>query len=101
MGRTSLRSAYVKAHGAMNIGWSTNHRREIKNMATEMKWISVKERLPMKGATVIVVIGGLVQWVMCYLGKAEWIWCDDEDAAPVPLSAVTHWMPLPDPPEAA
>jgi len=57
-----------------------------------MKWISVKDELPEKWLRVLIFNGGIrtahygyTQW--CYTGIA------------VLVPSVTHWMPLPPPPE--
>ena len=59
-----------------------------------MKWISVKEKMPEKGQRVITYDisfpdGGII--VEEYYGFEEWSTSYE----------VTHWMPLPDPPENA
>jgi hypothetical protein len=71
----------------------------------EMVWISCNERLPAAGRPVLVVIaksfanefpqtceGILVS------SKKEWR-CSDSDVY-LSLNRVTHWMPLPEPPDA-
>ena len=56
-----------------------------------MNWISVKDKLPEEDGSCLIVI-------QPDIGKA-WVkitdYCVDEKLAPY----VTHWMPLPDPPE--
>ena len=56
-------------------------------------WISVEERMPHYGERVLITEGHAVfeaslsishKWVRCGIGWAE---------------GVTHWMPLPEPPE--
>lgn len=59
----------------------------------EMNWISVKDRLPKKQQRVIVRcerIGTTVGWIMF----GQWV----TDLGPG-SGDVTHWMPLPEPPE--
>jgi hypothetical protein len=58
-----------------------------------LKWISVEERLPRSGDTVLVYYRrGDYRGadIMRYIGR--WLTVD-------PLVEVTHWMPLPEPPE--
>lgn len=63
------------------------------------EWISVEERFPEPGERVIIVIGGIVQHTMAFIDDGRWEWADfDSDSAP--MEAVSHWMPLPDPPKA-
>jgi hypothetical protein len=66
-----------------------------------VKWISVKERLPASGS--VALCGNFAnqpkfqrqQFVAIYGSKRGWHqWFDDDDIR----VAVTHWMPLPDPP---
>lgn len=69
-------------------------------------WISVKERLPVVGEWCLVVHSGHVQRMAVRLSGIgfacaegyEWIWVD-EDADSAPVQAMTHWQPLPRPPE--
>ena len=59
------------------------------------EWISVEERLPEGRVTVLIY--SRVEGIQpaSYLYKdSEWIGADDDD-----LFVVTHWMPLPAPPE--
>lgn len=65
------------------------------------EWISVKDRLPEYGVPVLVVYRGTVQYVTYSRDIGEWraSCCDDFD--PMPGRFVTHWMPLPAPPEGA
>lgn len=54
-------------------------------------WIPVTERLPVQGQEVIVYTGGVLKpCVMGYL-----FWNPEYDT----WARVTHWMPLPEPPE--
>ena len=64
------------------------------------KWISVEERLPEEGKSVLVCI--------CSDGKCDitrgWYcknqgFCCWDDAAMESTDFITHWMPLPEPPE--
>lgn len=57
-------------------------------------WISVVDRFPSFGIPVLVVAGGVVQYVVYSLGTGGWypkIFNGDM----APLGAFTHWMPLP------
>lgn len=56
------------------------------------RWISVKERMPEDGKNVLAYEGG---------GFYFLDWCCDGDwvVASASTAVVTHWMPLPEPPE--
>ena len=56
------------------------------------RWISVEERLPEKHEGVIVHCNDGFLTLMCYDGR-DWQWNGKRD------NSVTHWMPLPEPPE--
>ena len=57
------------------------------------EWISVKDRLPQNFSTVIGYEPGSRIGEVNYENK-KFEWADDEK-----VSFVTHWMPLPQPPE--
>ena len=72
----------------------------------EMTWISVDERLPEKNASVLVFCGSdkrpsdqrvfcVAQWWDTYV-KALW---HESLTGERMIHGVTHWMPLPEPPE--
>lgn len=66
----------------------------------KQKWISVKDRLPKEGETVLVFgyWHEKFQPLMCYLiphRKGEWF----TNVAGQQVYTVTHWMPLPQPPK--
>jgi len=63
--------------------------------AKEPKWISVKERLPEEADEVLVFCrNGETTWTNLAhrVGKQWW-------RVGVPMQCVTHWMPMPEPPE--
>jgi hypothetical protein len=64
-----------------------------------MIWISVKDQLPEDSRHVIVCLLGISVFVGHYNhGKKNWrIGLDTRDRADH-IVAVTHWMPLPEPP---
>lgn len=70
----------------------------------EHKWISVEERLPEYGVSVLVADareGFIGKWWLkagtdTRNGKDFWV--DDSDYG-FSFAEVTHWMPLPEPPE--
>ena len=65
------------------------------------KWIPVSERLPEEDQEVLVWNGGgqcLKPWqghVLCEYRNGEWRESQESDLYP----GITHWMPLPAPPE--
>ena len=67
------------------------------NSETISNWISVKDRLPDHGVTVLVVTSSK-DFFTCRRSVIE-----DHNSAPEPLVGVrdkfTHWMPLPEPPK--
>lgn len=67
-----------------------------KNVGGE--WISVKDRLPKKGAFVLAVWHGDVKIVMYAPHRLGWANCATGYDSP---NAVTYWMPLPEPPKEA
>jgi hypothetical protein len=60
-------------------------------------WISVKDRLPKRGARVIVGEAGCVEsWEAIHTGRGIWYWngfCMIEEFC----ITVTHWQPMPSP----
>jgi Protein of unknown function (DUF551) len=63
-------------------------------------WISVEDRLPLGGYGVILCVCGKVQygWLRSWAGPKASKW---RGVNYVITGEVTHWMPLPDPPESA
>jgi hypothetical protein len=67
-------------------------------------WISVKDRLPEVNVDVIVFNKHRQRFMSHFVGmNTEWlsnkpcaVWVDDRGA----YSDITHWMPLPEPPDA-
>jgi hypothetical protein len=65
------------------------------------RWIPVSERLPEEEQEVLVWNGGgqcLKPWqghVLCEYRNGEWRESQESDLYP----GITHWMPLPEPPE--
>lgn len=62
------------------------------------KWISVDERLPKDKQYVLIMWNGVLQFGFYKPNRREWVnlitGCDTK-------YKVTHWMPLPEPPEGA
>lgn len=62
------------------------------------EWISVKDRLPEKSASVLICATG--HRVTAYYDKVKEVFRLTEDENLYYLTEyVTHWMPLPEPPE--
>jgi hypothetical protein len=70
-------------------------------------WISVDERLPNDGAIVLVYLSDYEAQVAAMIYSKQWTaFSDHLDAGPQNIifddfnsEAITHWMPLPPPPE--
>ena len=67
-----------------------------------VKWISVKDRLPDESCECLGVVDGEVTEVS-YNPKQKglicvWSMCDADGFKPLSDDAVTHWMPMPEPP---
>lgn len=76
---------YNSTTGECSVGWWENP-----------GWVSVEERLPEMHDEVLVYLSGydevLIAWL--YL-DGRWRSCTDEKL----LNKITHWMPLPEPPQ--
>lgn len=57
------------------------------------RWIPVEERLPAKSKTVLVVADGMVD-IACFSENGWGLYT-------LECCTITHWMPLPEPPEEA
>jgi len=68
----------------------------IAELEAAQKWIPVSERLPEKSETVLVLHDNAVDIVTYHPKSNRWelLWWVNAD-----LHDVTHWMPLPEPPE--
>lgn len=65
---------------------------------TKPGWISVKERLPNFGIPVLICWDGYTDIAEYRCGMVSPKW-RTQHYGTVDLASVTHWMPLPDPPE--
>ena len=66
------------------------------------RWISVEERLPEAHAdgsvdAELVTDGEFIH--MAYYAHGQWIFCESGEMKGPMWNTVTHWMPLPEPPE--
>ena len=69
---------------------------------TVQEWISVDDRLPDYFTSVLVWCPGNKCIYAAYRNaRQEWYTFDDTIAGHVVVNMVTHWMPMPEPPEAA
>lgn len=77
---------------------------EIERMRSDRRWISVEERLPEEDQCVMVWTGRSVQVAWrehqphYIVPKTIWTFGDDVDKG-CPPQGISHWMPLPEPPE--
>lgn len=63
----------------------------------QSSWISVKEKLPEYDKSVLICYSKQQDITIAWL--AEDIECFEDDDCMYYMSEVTHWMPLPEPPE--
>ena len=65
-----------------------------------MKWINIREKLPEKSQYVLVYMpketGGFKVMQFYYCGNGEWD--DGKGMADTRYYGLTHWMPMPTPP---
>ena len=59
------------------------------------EWISVKDRLPEKGKDVIAYRNRTKELLFCVLCEKHW----ESKNAILSLGAITHWIPIPEPPK--
>ncbi len=63
-----------------------------------MEWISVKDRHPTNDDDVLIIDDNGRMAVSCYFwAKHMYVWEQRDDQ--IGLGNVTHWMPLPKPPQ--
>lgn len=70
---------------------------EIKELEAQSKWISVEDRLPTEPSEYIVVIKSATRATTLLFDGSFWFE-EDRDKRRT-YYAVTHWMPLPEPPK--
>jgi hypothetical protein len=75
---------------------------EIKRLQQASRWIPVSERLPELDIPVLIVhrdvIDGNVE-ILIRLRIDEYQWCDENTDYWIDTAFITHWQPLPTPPE--
>lgn len=62
------------------------------------QWIKCSERMPDDFVDVLVTDGHYVE-IMTRLGDGSWLVLLEEWSTCVSVDGITHWMPLPEPPE--
>ena len=75
--------------------------RRLKDNVADMKWTSLKEAYPPKDTYVLVYKGdfiGDMMDVFCYEGGDTWKDCYGYSST-TEGEGITHWMPLPEPPQ--
>lgn len=74
----------------------------ISNGVTVQEWISVDDRLPEDSndgfADAVLVTDGFVQHMAYFVG-GEWRFAESGEIKEPMWYRITHWMPLPNPPE--
>ena len=78
-------------------GWEEAANYLIAHGVTVQEWISVKDRLPENIANRVLVVCERSNGVF-YAHYEKPFWINLETDKPF-ISTVTHWMPLPEPPE--
>lgn len=68
--------------------------------AAAPQWISVKDRLPTQNGPILMWPGRLEDVSTCVAAGYElWNWSTEYSPHDYRLFEITHWMPLPKPPE--
>lgn len=98
----SLGLVYMSHAGAAAMYEVSDLRSQVAQLREATRWIPVEDRYPGEDERVLVtsrgqVVIGLWSWQVHWEGERERLWFDDEYAC---IYDVTHWMPLPNPPEA-
>ncbi len=91
-------AAYCKPYGESLRNEARNNLEEyIAELEDAQRWVPVSERLPKENAPVLVltVLGGM--FVDFIHGKS--VVTGNPDFYELDVEDVTHWMPLPEPPE--
>ncbi|HFU3540729.1 TPA: DUF551 domain-containing protein [Escherichia coli] len=83
---------------------STNNFRKISETSTNSPvipdgWISCSERMPEETGDIIVVSDGIVMSGISYSRRDGFYMAALEYDDDEPIGGVTHWMPLPEPPQ--
>jgi hypothetical protein len=89
--------------------WVGAYEMAISALREQPRWINVKERLPEESGRYLALQGytlaRLLSWTHCYDGfeehlKGREVWYDyDSEWGECEVRNITHWMPLPPPPE--
>lgn len=74
----------------------------VKDVQPVNRWVSTKDRLPDESCECLGIVDGEVTEVS-YSPKQKglicvWSMCDADGFKPLSDDAVTHWMPMPEPP---
>ena len=74
--------------------------RVVKKTPAVNRWISCSEMMPDNGVAVLVYTGenNFKVWLAEYSKYME-VWTLAGNYIPIKKNAVTHWMPMPEPPE--
>lgn len=72
----------------------------VRELPAAKSWIPCSERLPDNGVAVLVYTGenNFKVWLAEYSKYME-VWTLAGNYVPIKKNAVSHWMPLPEPPE--
>ena len=66
-----------------------------------MGWIKCSERLPEEGQKIIIFMPNFINgsWTETAFFGSNGSWCLSASILSIEKTKITHWMPLPDPPE--
>lgn len=85
-------------HGSVCDSFEGSHAKDCEFFKPEQEWISVKDRLPEPGERVIATNGAIVLEMHRRLFNQEMCWARYGIKLEDFYEPVTHWMPLPQPP---
>ena len=78
---------------------TATEKRYLEKLIDSVKWISVNKRLPEESGDYLVFVEGLIENMMYSKRHSAWNATDLNCHKNYEITTVTHWMPLPEPPE--
>lgn len=91
------RDALIAEYDRVHVGAPGGARKLMQDAPAVNRWIPCSERLPEKNVEVLAYSPYWGKIVVAMWGGEYWLeqWTDDD----LEQSEITHWMPLPEPPE--